>query len=70
MQGGISMNKYQKMSLVFAVSYAVMLIILLIEFFLDFFKISIVNYQLLIPILSGTFVFSIFNTVIKEKENR
>lgn len=64
------MNKYQKMAIVFATSYVVMLIILLIEFFWIFFKVGNVNWQLLIPIISGTFVFSILNTVIKENIKR
>lgn len=64
------MNKYQKMAIVFATSYVVMLIILLIEFFWIFFKVGNVNWQLLIPIISGTFVFSILNAVIKENIKR
>ncbi len=63
------MDKYKRLAIIFSVSYATILIILLIEFFVKFFADADINYLLLIPVVAGTVIFTILNAIIKEKED-
>jgi hypothetical protein len=60
----VYMGKYKKIAIMFAVSYAASLVVLLIEFFYFLF-IGKVEMILLVPILLGTFIFLISNAILK-----
>lgn len=62
------MEKNKRLSIIFSASYAIMLIVLLGEFFVELFTTGMVNYFLLVPILAGTATYTILTAVIREKE--
>lgn len=63
------MEKYKRLSVIFSSSYAIMLIILLVEFFVGLFTTGNVNFSLLIPIIAGSVIYTILTIIIREKDN-
>ena len=63
------MEKYRRLAVIFSVSYAIMLILLLVEFFVGLFTNGNVNFSVLAPIITGSVTYMVLTVVIKEKED-
>lgn len=61
------MDKNKRISIIFSISYAVVLIMSLLFFGYDLIAKQVTNYALMIIILSGTFTFLVLNIILKEK---
>lgn len=61
------MDKDKKLSVVFSVSYAVVIMLALLFFFTDIITGKNIDYRLMAIIVSGTLTYMILNILIKDK---
>ncbi len=61
------MDKYKKLSVVFSVSYTVVIMLALLFFFIDIITGKNMDYRLMAIIVSGTLTYMVLNILIKDK---